>query len=63
MYLAHIRMLNNELLKKDPDVVIEQPHLIKLYIKSAICIAKNGKDTKHTRKITRRMHFVINGKE
>ena len=28
--------------------------------KSAICMAKNGKDTKHTRHIARRMHFVRN---
>ena len=30
-------------------------------IKSAMCLAKNGKDTKHTRHIARRMHFVRNG--
>ena len=26
-----------------------------------MCMAKNGKDTKHTRHIVRRMHFVRNG--
>ena len=25
-----------------------------------MCLAKNGKDTKHTRHIARRMHFVRN---
>ena len=34
-----------------------------LYIKPGICMAKNGKYTKHTRHISRRMHFVINGEE
>ena len=29
--------------------------------KSAMCMAKNGKDTKHTRYIVMRMHFVNNG--
>ena len=31
--------------------------------KSAMCMAKNGKDTKHTRYIARRMHFVRNGEK
>ena len=34
-----------------------------LYSKSAMCMAKNGKDTKHTRHISRRMHFVWNGEK
>ena len=33
---AHFRILNNELLNKDPDVVPEQAHIIILDIKSAI---------------------------
>ena len=36
--------------------------MIVLDSKSAICMAKNGKDTKHTRHIARRMHFLRNGK-
>ena len=28
--------------------------------KSVMCMAKNGKDTKHTRQIARIMHFVRN---
>ena len=28
--------------------------------KSAMCMAKNGRDTKHTRHIARRMYFVSN---
>ena len=44
-------------------MVPEQVSIIILDIKSAICMAKNGKDTKHTRHIPIGMHFVINGKE
>ena len=29
--------------------------------KSDVCVDKNGKDTKHTRHITRRVHCVRNG--
>ena len=47
MDLAHSRILNNELLNKDTDVVPEQAPLIILDSKSDICMAKNGKDTKH----------------
>ena len=56
-------MLFHELLNKDSDTVPEESPLIVLDIKSAICIAKNGKDTKHTRQIARRMHFVRNGEK
>ena len=31
--------------------------------KSAVCMAKNGKDTKQTKHIVRIMHFVRNGEE
>ena len=63
MALAHFRMLILEFLNKDPDIVPEEDPLIVLYSKSAICMAKNGKDTKHTRHIARRMHFVRNGEK
>ena len=58
--LAHFRMLIREFLNKDPDIVLEEATLIVLYSKSDIFMAKNGKDTKHTRHIARRMHFVSN---
>ena len=61
MALEYLRIINDELLNKDTDVVQEQTHLIILDIKSAICMSKNGKDTKHTRRISRRMNFVKNG--
>ena len=35
--------------------------MIALDSKSAMCMAKNGNDTKHTRHIARRIHFVSNG--
>ena len=61
MALAHFRMLIHELLNKYPDIVPEEAFLIVLDSKSAICMSNNGKDTKHTRHIARRMHFVRNG--
>ena len=61
MALAHFRMLINELLNKDPDIVPEEAPLIVLDSKFAMCMAKNVKDTKHTRHIERRIHLVRNG--
>ena len=63
MALAHFRMLIHELLSKDPYIVPEEAPLIVLDSKSAMCMAKNGKDTKHTRHIARRIHFVRNGEK
>ena len=57
MDISHFRILNNELLKKDTDVVPEQAPLIILDSKSAIYMDKNSKDTKNTRYISRRIHF------
>ena len=63
MALAHFRMLIHELLNEDPDRVPNEAPLIVLDSKSGMCMAKNGKDTKHTRHIARIMHFVRNGKK
>ena len=63
MALARFRMLVHELLNEDPDMVPKEAPLIVLDIKSAMCMAKNGRDTKHTRHISRRMHFVRNGEK
>ena len=63
MALAHFRMLIHEFLKKDPDIVTEEAHLIVLDSKSAMCMAKNGEDKKCTRHIARRIHFVSNGEK
>ena len=63
MALAHFRMLIHSFLKKDPDIVPEEAPLIILDGKPAICIAKNGKDTKRTRHILRRTHLVRNGEK
>ena len=59
--LAHFRMLIHEFLNEDPDMVPREASLIVLDSKSAMFMAKNGKDTKHTRHIARRIHFVRNG--
>ena len=56
-------MLVHELLNEDPDMVPKEAPLIVLGRKSAMCMAKNSKDTKHTRHIARRMHFVRNGEK
>ena len=63
MALSYFRMLIHELLNKDPDMVPKEAPLIVLDSKSAMCMAKNSRDTKHTRHIARRMHFVRNGKK
>ena len=44
MALAHFRMLIHEFLNKDPDIAPEESPMIVLGSKSAICMAKNGKD-------------------
>ena len=56
-------MLIREFLNKDPDIVQEEAPLIVLDIKYAMYMAKNGKDTKHTRHNARIMHFVRNGEK
>ena len=63
MALAHFRMLVHELLNEDPDMVPNEASLIVLDSKSSMCMAKHGKDTKYTRHIARRMHFVRNGEK
>ena len=63
MALEHFRMLIHELLNEDPYMVPKEDPLIVLDSKSSMRMAKNGKDTKHTRHISRRMHFVRNGEK
>ena len=61
MALVHFSMLIHELLNKYPYIVTEEAPLIILDSKSAMFMAKNGKNTKHTSHITWRMHFERNG--
>ena len=56
-------MLIHELLNKGTDMVPEEDPLIVLDSKSAMWVAKNVKDTKHTRHIVSRMHFLRNGEK
>ena len=63
MVLAHFRILVHELLNEDPDMVPKEAPLIVLDRKYTMCMDKNCKDTKHTRHIARRMHFVRNGEK
>ena len=51
------------MLKKDPGIVPKEAPLIVLDSKSAMWMAKNGKDTKHTWHIEMRMHLVRNGEK
>ena len=60
MALSYFRMLVNELLSKDPYIVLEEAPIIIFNIKPAVCMAKISKDTKHTRQITRRLYLVKN---
>ena len=60
MDLSHFRMLIHGFLNNYPYIVPEEAPLVKLDSKSDACMAKNGKDTKHTSHIDRRVHFVRN---
>ena len=51
------------MLNKDSYIVPEAETLIILDSNSAVCMAKNGKDTKHTKHISRRVNFVRNGEK
>ena len=48
-------------MNKDPYVVPDSAPIIILDSKSAVCMAKNGKDANHDMHIARRVKFVING--
>ena len=63
MDFAHFRVLINELLNKDSDMVPEEAPLIILDSRYSIYMDKNGKDTKHNRHIARRVHFLRNGEK
>ena len=63
MDLAYFRMLIHKLLNKDPYIVPEDAPLIILDSKSTVCMANNGKVTKHTNHIARKVHFVRNGEK
>ena len=56
-------MLVHEIFNEDTDMVPKEAPLIVLDSKSAMCMANNGKDTKHTTHIARRMHLVRNGEK
>ena len=61
MALAHFRIFIHELLNKDPHIVPEEDSLILLDINYAVCMDNNGKYTKHTRHIARKVNSVKNG--
>ena len=51
------------LLNEDPDMLPKEAPLIFLDSKSAMCMAKNGKDNRHIIHIARKIHFVRNGEK
>ena len=63
MDISNFRVIDNELMKKDTYVFPKQALLIILNINSAVCMVNYGKNIKHTRRISRKKYFVINGKE
>ena len=48
---------------KDTHLVPDQAPFVILYIKVDVCMSKIGNNIKHTRHVSRRMYFVINGEE
>ena len=63
MALSRSRILIYGLLNKGPDIFPEEDPIIILDSKYDLCMAKNGKDTNHTRHISRRVYFVGNCEE
>ena len=61
MASEHFSTLMHALLNKDPYIVPGEASLIILDSKYAVYMSKNDKDTKNTRHIDRRVHFLING--
>ena len=57
MALAHFRMLKSEFEGKNPDKITSDPPLIVMNSRSGVDMAKNGKDTKHTRHIASQISF------
>ena len=56
-------MLIHELFNKYPYIVTEEAPLVILDSKSSVCMDKNGKDTKHTRNISRIVNSVRNSEK
>ena len=48
---------------KDPDIVLDEAHIIILDSRYSVCSDNNGKDTNHTSHISRRVNFVQNGEK
>ena len=61
MGLAHFRMLIHELLNKNPNIFPKESPLIVLHIEYSDCMDNNGKYTKHTTHIARRIHLIRTG--
>ena len=56
-------MVTNELTGTEPDEFGNPPVLILLDSESAIAMSRNQRDSKHTRHIERRVHYVRQGQK
>ena len=61
MAIANFKMIHNELIKKYTYEVPEPAPLIIFDSKSYVCMAKNGKVTKHISHISRKIYLIRNG--
>ena len=61
MATSHVRMVTNEFMRIPVDTYGEPPTKILLDSESAIAMSKNSRDSKRTRHIERRVHYVRQG--
>ena len=61
--LSNLRMLIQEFLNKDSDIVSKEAPIIILHSKSDVCMANNVRDTNKKRHISRRVHLVRNSEK
>ena len=63
MALSHFRMFINGFFNNGTYIVPEETPITILYGKSALFMANNRQDTKHTRHIAIILHFVVNAEK
>ena len=63
MDLSHFIIIINSLTNKETYVAQEQSPEIILDSRQSLCMAKNGKSTKHSRNVSRRICLVRNGEK
>ena len=63
MATSHVRMVSNDFEGIQVDAYGETPLKILLDSESAIAMSKNSRDSKRTRHINRRIHYIQQGQE